>query len=64
MAGYSASIINHFYIGYTEETLLFYNADKTDFTDYTLIIEHFAYIIKTQKFCFKQWICPKQILFL
>ncbi len=46
MAGHSASIINHFYIGYTEETLLFYNANKTDFTDYTLIIEHFAYIIR------------------
>lgn len=47
MAGHSAkcSIINHFYIGYTEHTLLFYNSTKTDFTDYTLIIEHFAHII-------------------
>ncbi|ASV06894.1 hypothetical protein ACO2J1_14475 [Leptospira interrogans] len=47
MAGHSAecSIINHFYIGYTEHTLLFYNAPKTDFTDSTLIIEYFAHII-------------------
>ncbi|MGJ4717750.1 hypothetical protein [Leptospira interrogans] len=42
MAGHSAecSIINHFYIGYTEHTLLFYNAPKTDFTDSTLIFAH------------------------